>query len=670
MAWVTLTFRVSARGVLRRLQLIFVLALAMAWGQIDARAQSSEGVRYPLDSGVVNVKTQYGARGDGQTDDTTAIIRAIGENRGLFERILYFPSGTYLVSSTLRGITQDGTWKARLTFQGENEKSTIIRLKDNLPEFQDPSAPQAVIQTGSIDPYHKTTGDGNNGFRNYFFNLTVDTGSGNPGAVGVDYLGNNICGLEDVTIRSGDPRGVGVAGLSMKRSYVGPCLYKRLEIDGFDYGIRTAATENSHTFEHIRLTGQHIAGISNDGNVLSIRDLRSSNEVPAIINSDPKGLVTLIDSELSSPAPVSPSAIVNSGGLLLRNVSVSGYAGTVSGEIGAQAGGNIIEYFSPATVPSGFSRATIRQRSGNATLNLPVRETPEFGSNDLSQWVNVRSRGAIPDGKTDSTKAIQEALDSSASVVYLPAGNYRVTDTLRVRGRTQKILGLGAVLLPDGPRFADSSAPVSLLRLESQAGDMAIEGVQFGWWNSKNYPGVVWLENVSQHTLVLEHVDFQGLAKIVYKAGPGISGPVFIEDVEGFRWQFDAPQQIWARQFDVEGHVETSKVYNNGASLWILGMKTEDPQTIIDTENGGSTELLGGLFFSVRPVAPGVPTFIVNRSSAMFSYVTSAYKPENNYEIQVQVDRGEGPESIKRTEVTKRGYGSLATIPIISPKKD
>jgi len=665
-----LTFGDKVRNASKRLKLTLFLGLAVASGQMDSRAQPSGNVRYPADSGVVNVKTQYGAVGDGETDDTSAIMRAIGENRGLFERILYFPTGTYLVSDTLRGITQDGTWKARLTFQGEDEKTTIIRLKDNLPEFQDPSAPRAVIQTGSIDPYHKTTGDGNNGFRNYIFDLTVDTGSGNAGAVGIDYLGNNICGLEDVIIKSGDARGIGVAGLSMKRNYVGPCLYKRIEIDGFDYGIRTAATENSHTLEHIKLSGQHVAAISNEGNVLSIRDLQSLNEVPAIVNSDPKGLVTLIDSELRSPQAVSSSAIVNSGGLLLRNISVSGYARTVFGEPGVQTSGNVIERFSPATVPLGFSRMTMRERAGNATLNLPVRETPQFGSYDLSQWINVESKGAIPDGKTDSTKAIQAALDSSAVVVYLPAGNYRVTDTLRAHGRTQKIFGLGAVLLPDGPKFADSAAPTSLLRLEPQAPDMAIEGVQFGWWNRKNYPGVVWLENASQHTLVLEHVDFQGLARIVYKADPSGSGPLFIEDVEGFRWQFDASQQIWARQFDVEGHVDGSKVYNNGASLWILGMKTEDPQTIIDTENGGSTELLGGLFFSVRPVAPGVPTFIVKESSAVFSYVTSAYKAENNYQIQVQIERGGTLDSIKSSEVTKRGYGSLATIPAISPKKD
>jgi hypothetical protein len=59
----------------------------------------------------------------------------------------------------------------------------------------------------------------------------------------------------------------------MTRNYVGPCLYKRVEIDGFDYGILSASTEYSHTFEHLKLTGQRIAGISNTANVLSIRDL-------------------------------------------------------------------------------------------------------------------------------------------------------------------------------------------------------------------------------------------------------------------------------------------------------------------------------------------------------------------------------------------------------------
>jgi hypothetical protein len=632
--------------------------------------QPQAEIRYPSDAGVVNVKDKYGAVGDGKTDDTSAIMRAIGDNRGVFERILYFPTGTYVVSSTLRGTTRDGIWKARLTFQGEDKKTTIIRLEDNLPEFQDPASPRPVIQTGSIEPFNKMSGTGNNGFRNYIFNLTVDTGRGNPGAIGIDYLGNNICGLEDVIIRSGDSHGMGVAGLSMTRNYVGPCLYKRVEIDGFDYGILSASTEYSHTFEHLKLTGQRIAGISNTANVLSIRDLESVNVVPAIMNPDPKGLVTLVDSELRSPK-LGSSAIVNRGGLVLRNISVIGYAMTVEGENGTQVPGKIVEYFSPASVPLGFSPMTVRHSSlGNVTLNLPIEETPRLGSHDLSEWINVESKGAIPDGKTDSTKAIQAALDSSADVVYLPAGNYRVTDTLRARGRTHKILGLGAVLLPDGLKFENVALPKSLFRFESKTSDIAIEGIQFGWWTHKNYPGVVWLENASPHTLVLEHVDFEGVARSLYKADSGSAGSVFLEDVAGAPWQFDVPQHIWARQFDVEGNVDASKVLNNGAFLWILGMKTEGPQTVIDTENGGSTELLGALLYPVHPVTPGTAAFIVNNSSVTLSYAVSAYKAENNYQIQFQIVRESTPRNVKSSDVTKRGNGSLATMQLISPKNE
>jgi hypothetical protein len=645
--------------------LVTALSISLTCERSKAQ-QPRDDVRYPDDSGVVNVRTQYGAVGDGITDDTAALTRAIGDNRGIFQRILYFPSGTYIVSDTLYGKAQDGTWRARLTFQGENRNTTIIRLKDNLPEFQDPRSPKAVIQTGSIQPYSKQTGAGNNGFRNYIFNLAVDTGRGNPGAIGIDYLGNNLCGIESVTIRTEDSQRSGVAGLLMRRSYVGPCLYKSVEIDGFDYGVLSAGTEYSQTFEHLRLSGQRIAGIINSGNVLSIQDLDSVNSVPAIINDDPKGLVTLIDTRLQGPKS-SSAAILNSGALLLRNISVAGYSTTIQGKDGSNLDGNVIEFVSAASVPAGLAgQAAGRSSPGHLTLNLQVQETPELGSYDLSKWMNVESSGAIPDGKTDCTKGIQKALDSGANVVYFPAGNYRVTDTIHIRGKTQKILGLGAVILPDGPRFANESSPVPLIRFESVTSDVSIDSMQFGWWTRKNYPGTVWLENASTRALVLEHVDFEGVATLVYRAQSGREGPVFIEDVEGFKWLFDGPQHIWARQFDVEGAVDASKVSNNGAFLWILGLKTEGPQTAIDTKNGGSTELLGGLLFPVRAVGPDVPAFIVSKASISMTYAVSAYKPENNYQIQIQTLREAGTENIKNSDLPKRGYGSLATTPIIA----
>jgi hypothetical protein len=46
--------------------------------------------------GAANVKTDYGAAGDGSTDDWAAIQRAIDENE-----VVFFPKGTYMISKTL-----------------------------------------------------------------------------------------------------------------------------------------------------------------------------------------------------------------------------------------------------------------------------------------------------------------------------------------------------------------------------------------------------------------------------------------------------------------------------------------------------------------------------------------------------------------------------------------
>ena len=65
---------------------------------------------------VINVK-DYGATGDGVTDDTTAIQNAANVATG---EILYFPSGTYIVSSTIH-------IKNRTKVIGANCDSSIIK---------------------------------------------------------------------------------------------------------------------------------------------------------------------------------------------------------------------------------------------------------------------------------------------------------------------------------------------------------------------------------------------------------------------------------------------------------------------------------------------------------------------------------------------------------------
>ena len=612
-------------------------------------AYESPEVRFPVDAGVINVKTEFGAKGDGLSDDTAAIRAAI-EGPGEQVRVLYFPRGTYLVSDTLNWLRADKTWRSRLAFQGENERGTIIRLKDKSPGFQDPGIPKAVIRSGSNEPYNKHDGSGNNGFFNYFFDLTVDTGSGNPGAIGIDYLGNNICGLENVTIRTSDPQRRGVAGLSMTRPFVGPCYCRRLTIMGFDTGIVTAQTEYSHTFEHVALSDQRVAGIENSSNVISIRDLKSQNSVPALQNKTPLGLVTLIDSNLSGRGGAG-AAIENEGGIFLRRVSVSGYAKSLTDHRGATLTGNIAEFASPPGTSGAENPA--------ASLDLAVEEAPEAANPEPSAWLSVVAQGADSTGRRDSTQAIQLALDSDAPVVYFPVGVYEITDTIHIRKGTMRLLGPSAMLVPRSAKFADAQNPAPVLRFESQTADLAIEGLSFGNWMMKFYPGAVMIEDASPRTLTLRHLAMESDYHAAYATGSGGTGRVFIEDVAGGPWFFRGPQKIWARQLDMESLGEKAVI--DGAQLWVMGVKTERPGTVIRAVNGAALEVLGGLLYPLEKMPPDQAAFVIDNARASLTYAVEAFGPGKNYAIQVEESKG-GKEAPPVTACTARGYGCFLSL--------
>ncbi|HJY05847.1 MAG TPA: glycosyl hydrolase family 28-related protein, partial [Bryobacteraceae bacterium] len=169
-------------------------------------------------------------------------------------------------------------WKAYLRFEGQNKANTTIRLTDNNPNFQNANCNvsphgdkqareycRAMIMTASEgDP--QSTGFGENAYENDIWNLTIDTGSGNPGAIALDWVGSNRASVKNVNIVSEDGRGR--CGLSVSRSSsagTGPAYVKNVSISGFDYGIYAiaAAHEVGNTFEYIDLSNIHTAGVVN-----------------------------------------------------------------------------------------------------------------------------------------------------------------------------------------------------------------------------------------------------------------------------------------------------------------------------------------------------------------------------------------------------------------------
>ena len=73
--------------------------------------------------------------------------------------------------------------------------------------------------------------NGNEGYDNCIFDMTIDVGNGNPGAEGIHWIGHNTSAIRNVTIKSED--GQGFMGLDMRTQYFGPALARYVIIQGF-----------------------------------------------------------------------------------------------------------------------------------------------------------------------------------------------------------------------------------------------------------------------------------------------------------------------------------------------------------------------------------------------------------------------------------------------------
>ncbi|BAZ11080.1 hypothetical protein NIES4071_29050 [Calothrix sp. NIES-4071] len=584
------------------------------------KSASSENILFPKDGGVINVKdAPYLAKGDGITDDTEAIQRALNDYPNK-NKIIYLPNGTYLVSDQLRwakGV--EASREKRIILQGQNSTKTIIKLKNNTRDFTNPAKPKAVLWTGTVPAQR---------FRNAIRNLTVDIGNNNPGAIGIQFNASNQGGIRNVNIQSGD--GQGVAGLDMRYTdEVGPVLIKNLQVIGFNLGIWTGHRVNSQTFENITLQNQRKFGFYNEGQVVSIRNLVSRNSVPAIYNK--YGLMTLLDANLTRIGRSSQEkAIINGSSLLARNITTSGYGTAIQNNRGSRqsvASSSVKEFVSHPVI-SLF-------KNSQKTLNLPIQETPEVAWDPLSQWVSPTQFGAKPSDNQDDSVAIQAAIDSGKTTLYFPNGRYKISRPIFIRGNIRRIIGLEANISGKGVfQFIDGRSPVVVIeRFDGLGG------------------GIV---HDSSRTLVLSSMGLSNTNTKASYTSKG-KGQLYIEDVVGGPWTFNN-QKVWARQLNPE-NVGT-KIVNNQGTLWVLGLKTERHGIVVDTKGGGKTEIAGGFIYSTA--APKTtPMFAIDNSSLSLT-ISECNFNRNPFNILISEKQGSNTRIIERGSSPSSGCnGSL-----------
>ncbi len=573
----------------------------------------AENIVFPDDAGIVDVsKGPYYAKGDGKTDDTEALQQALLENPN-GNRIIYLPNGTYRISATLRWPNGEADTAQRATvLQGQSREGTRMELVDYSAGFSNPGRPRPMVWTGGNHQKHH---------RNAVRNLTLHTGKGNPGAIGIQFKANDQGGIRDVTVIAGG-KGDGATGIDLSHvDFNGPVFLKNVRVDGFDVGLRTAFSVYSVTAEGVEFEHQQVAAIRNSGQIISLRHFASTNSVPAILNVDPAGMITVLDSTIQGLPHRRPSpAVQNRGVIFLRDFASAGCTNqTITNLVenrtgtGENAPGpGIDEFFSHRlfnVFPAPFR-----------TLRLPIKETPEIPWDSLQRWASPLQFGGRPDDNRDDSTALQAAIDSGATTIYLPNGTWVLNSPVEIRGNVHRLIGCEAKIsiatLQGGPALrvaGPTNEPVILERLEVEPATKVL------------------VEHASDRTLVISSCLGLNLT------WPG-RGELFLEDVHsGAGLKMEEGRRLWARQWS--SSFEGTKLVNNGGFAWLLGFKAALGGVLVETSGAGKTELLGGLCVS-SGVWKSDPMFRLRDSQGVFILGESSPNSTPFQTIATEVRKG------------------------------
>jgi sugar lactone lactonase YvrE len=139
----------------------------------------------------VNLQT-LGAKGDGATDDTEAIKKAIAEHR-----TIYIPSGRYIVTDTI-------TLRPDTVLIGLNPTTTQFDIPDSTPAFQGPGSPKPLLEAPK-------------GGTNIVTGIGLYTNGINTRAVGAKWMAGKDSMMNDVRFLGG--HGTNYPGVSFATIY-------------------------------------------------------------------------------------------------------------------------------------------------------------------------------------------------------------------------------------------------------------------------------------------------------------------------------------------------------------------------------------------------------------------------------------------------------------------
>ncbi|KAJ8122862.1 hypothetical protein O1611_g9734 [Lasiodiplodia mahajangana] len=445
-----------------------------------------------------NVK-DYGAKGDGVTDDTVAIQKAISDgNRcapgacassSTTNAIVYFPAGTYVVSSSIVSY-----YATHLV--GNPNSLPILKATAAFNGFG--VIDGAQYQAGGALPYGAT-----NIFWRQIKNFVIDITAipATTAGTGIHWPTSQATSLQNIIFKMSSNAGTQHQGLFIEDGSGG------FMNDLIFYGGKYGAVFGNQQFTVRNLTfydavtainqiwnwGWTFQGISVNNCTVGLDMATRDDDGKEVVGSATFFDGSFTNTQIAFNISRSSSSLpVTGGSLAIENVALKNvgtavsYGPTASTLLAGTAGSTTITSWVSGQVyhPNGPNKVAGTQTPFTRPASLLSgtkfyqRSKPSYADLASSSFISVRASGAKGDGKTDDTAALQSVITSAAAsgkVVYFDAGTYIVTSTLLIPAKSKIVGEAYPVIMSSGSFFTNVNAPKPVVQVGNPGDSGTVE---------------------------------------------------------------------------------------------------------------------------------------------------------------------------------------------------
>ncbi|KAF4948483.1 hypothetical protein FSARC_13720 [Fusarium sarcochroum] len=443
-----------------------------------------------------NVK-DYGAKGDGSSDDTEAINAAFSDGNRcgkgcdsttVTPALVYFPPGTYVVSKPILPYYYTH-------MIGDANELPVLKAAANFEGM-------AVVD---VDPYNDDGSNWHTNQNNFFRqvrNFKIDlTGMPKSSGTGIHWQVAQATSLQNIVFQmiedpSEDNKQQGIfidngsGGFMTDLTFIGGKYGGFL--GGQQFTARNMTFRNCNTAVYMNwnwlwtLNGLDISGsqvgvdmtagenIQNVGSIL-LTDTKIANTAVGVLTNydtaqpDTNGTLILDNVDMSSGVPVAVKNGGTSATILAGNAKIDSW---VQGRAYTGGNGKAIQ---SAQTPVQKPKALL-----DSNGNVVTKSKPQYNNVPASNFVSVKSKGAKGDGKTDDTAAIQSVFDGiqEGQIVYFDHGAYVITDTVKVPKNIKIVGEIWPLIMAGGDKnFKDQANPKPVWQV-GQSGDVGNVEIQ------------------------------------------------------------------------------------------------------------------------------------------------------------------------------------------------